>query len=273
MPTAILIDKKGSIKEVVLKTFAESDLYKKAGFKAADGFQNTHTWTIDAVNKSYNITLYGKVTGRAGQENKYDFPPPVDNILFFGSCVLVNNLSEDKTTIDSVTKDEWKILYDHLFGGFEDLGSEDSTSLSDDEDDIDAGLPRTKSGYAKDGFIVEDGVLEDEDDDEDESEEEESDISEVEEVHPTKKMKKVVPAKKKAIKEKVHKVPQEKVPQEKVPKEKVPKEKVSKEKVSQEKVSKDKKKSTVFDRIVEEPLVVNDSFMDCTSELEEEEYM
>jgi len=253
MPTAILIDKKGSIKEVVLKTFSESDLYKKAGFKAADGFQNTHTWTIDAANKSYNITLYGKVSGRAGQENKYDFPPPVDNTLFFGSCILVNNLSEDKTTIDSVTKDEWKILYDHLFGGFEDLGSEDSDE-SDDEDDIDAGLPRTAEGYAKDGFIVEDGIedgiedgeSEDESDDDDDDEDE-SDISE-EEVRPTKK-RKATPVKKKAVKE----------------------EKVSKEKV--QKVSKDKKKSTVFDRIVEEPLVVNDSFMDCTSELEEEEYI
>lgn len=245
MPTAILIDKKGSIKEVVLKTFAESDLYKKAGFKAADGFTNRHTWTIDAANKIYNISLYGKVSGKAGQENKYDFPPPVDNILFFGSCILVNNLSEDKTTIDSVSKDEWKILYDHLFGGFEDLGSEDSEE-SDDEDDIDADLPRTKSGYAKDGFVVEDGVedggeddaIEDEDDnDSDESVEEESDISE-EEVRPTKK-RKIAPPKKKVEK----------------------------------KIPKEKKKSTVFDRIVEEPPVINDSFMDCTSELEEEEYI
>lgn len=237
MPTAILIDKKGSIKEVVLKTFSESDLYKKAGFKTADGFQNTHTWTINAANKNYNISLYGKVSGRAGQENKYDFPPPVDNTLFFGSCILVNNLSEDKTKIDSVSKDEWKILYDHLFGGFEDLGSEDSDE-SDDEEDEDAGLPRTKSGYAKDGFIVEDDAIEDEDDNEsDESVEEESDISE-EEVRPTKK-RKVAPPKKKVEK----------------------------------KVPKEKKKLTVFDRIVEEPQTINDAFMDCTSELEEEEYI
>ena len=243
MPTAILIDKKGSIKEIILKTFVESDLYKKAGFKGGDGFKLTNTWAINEANKNYNISIYGKTDGRAGQENKYDFPPPVDNTLFFGSCILVNNLSEDKTTIDSVSKDEWKILYDHLFGGFEDLGSEDSEE-SDDEDDEDAGLPRTKSGYAKDGFVVEDGLIEDgeeEDDDGDDEDEEESeldDISEVEEdVRPAKK-RKIVPEKKKAEK----------------------------------KIPKDKKKSTVFDRIVEEP-VMNDSFMDCTSELEEEEYI
>jgi hypothetical protein len=240
MPTAILIDKKGSIKEIVLKTFTESDLYKKAGFKSSEGFTYIHSWTIDAANKSYNISLYGKTDGRAGQENKYDFPPPVDNTLFFGSCVLVNNLSEDKKTIESLSKDEWKILYDHLFGGFEDLGSEDSDE-SDDEDDEDAGLPRTKSGYAKDGFVVEDGLIEDgedEDDDDDDEESEIEDTSEVEEeVRPTKK-RKVVPPKKK----------------------------------TEKKIPKDKKKSTVFDRIIEEP-VMNDSFMDCTSELEEEEYI
>jgi hypothetical protein len=241
MPTALIIDKKGSIKEIVLKIFAESDLYKKAGFKSADGFKHAQTWTIDAANKTYNISLYGKTDGRAGQENKYDFPPPVDNTLFFGSCVLVNNLSEDKNTIDSVSKDEWKVLYDHLFGGFEDLGSEDSEE-SDDEDDEDNGLERTKEGYAKDGFIVEDGVedgIDDDDADEDDEDddEEESDISE-EEVRPTKK-RKITPPKKKIEK----------------------------------KIPKEKKKSTVFDRIVQEPLVINDAFMDCTSELEEEEYI
>jgi hypothetical protein len=240
MPTALIIDKKGSIKEIVLKIFVESDLYKKAGFKSADGFKHVQTWTIDAANKTYNISLYGKTDGRAGQENKYDFPPPVDNILFFGSCVLVNNLSEDKKTIDSISKEEWKVLYDHLFGGFEDLGSEDSEE-SDDEDDEDNVLERTKAGYAKDGFVVEDGIEddidEDDDDDDDDESEEESDISE-EEVRPTKK-RKVAPPKKKIEK----------------------------------KIPKEKKKSTVFDRIIEEPLVINDAFMDCTSELEEEEYI
>ena len=230
MPTAVIIDKKGSIKEIVLKTFSESDLYKKAGFKGADGFQNTHTWTVEVANKCYNITLYGKVTGRAGQENKYDFPPPVDNTLFFGSCVLVNNLSEDKTTIGSITKDEWKILYDHLFGGFEDIGSEDSEDEEEEKQEYEQ-FERTVTGYVKDGFIVEDGV--EEDDEEEETEEDDDDTSE-EEIRPVKKMKITLVKKK---------------------------------------IPKEKKKSTVFDRIVEDSSLLNDSFMDCTSELEEEEYV
>jgi len=236
MPTAILIDKKGSIKEIALKTFVEADLYKKAGFKGADGFKEVHAWAIEAENKRYQITLYGKVSGRAGQENKYEFPPPVDTTLFFGSCILVNNLSADKQTIDSLSKDEWKILYDHLYGGFEDIGSEDSEDEEDDNDEDD-GIERTKTGYAKDGFVVDDGE-EDVDTEDDESEDDESEGNDdEEEVRPIKK-RKVTPTKKKEDK----------------------------------KISKDKKKSTVFDRIVEEP-ITNDNFMDCTSELDEEEYI
>lgn len=233
MPTAILIDKKGSIKEITLKTFVEADLYKKAGFKTADGFKEVHAWAIEAANKSYNITLYGKVSGRAGQENKYEFPPPVDTTLFFGSCILVNNLSADKQAIDSLSKDEWKILYDNLYGGFEDIGSEDSEDEEDDDDEDD-GIERTKTGYAKDGFVVDD--VEEDEEESDENDDESEDESE-EEVRPIKK-RKVTPVKKKEDK----------------------------------KISKDKKKSTVFDRIVEEP-ITNDNFMDCTSELEEEEYI
>jgi len=234
MPTAILIDKKGSIKEIVLKTFVEADLYKKAGFKNNDGFKEVHTWGIDAANKHYQITLYGKVSGRAGQENKYEFPPPVDTTLFFGSCILVNNLSADKQTIDSVSKDEWKILYDHLYGGFEDIGSEDSEDEEDEEDDD--GIEKTTTGYAKDGFVVDDGEEDEDLDEETDDEETDDDNESEEEVRPIKK-RKAAPVKKKDTK-----------------------------------IAKEKKKSTVFDRIVEEP-ITNDNYMDCTSELEEEEYV
>ena len=31
-----------------------------------------------------------KDSGRAGSENKFEFPPPVDNELYFGNCILLN---------------------------------------------------------------------------------------------------------------------------------------------------------------------------------------
>jgi transcription elongation factor SPT6 len=76
-----------------------------------------------------------------------------------------------------------------LFGGFEDIGSQDSEEES--EDDLsDPDVPRTKEGYVKDGFIVDD------DDEEDDDEEEE------EYVEPKPKRKARVSSSKKDPKEK-----------------------------------------------------------------------
>ena len=61
--------------------------------------------------KTYKISLYGKDSGRAGMENKYELPPPVDNILFFGKIALVNDM-------DDLTIDLWNKIYEQLFGGF-----------------------------------------------------------------------------------------------------------------------------------------------------------
>ena len=39
-------------------------------------------------NIKYYINVYGKTNGKASSENKYDFPPPIDNTLFFGNIKL-----------------------------------------------------------------------------------------------------------------------------------------------------------------------------------------
>ena len=180
MSTLLIVEKSGSIKEVVIKgSIIEADLYKKAGFKTAEGFKLQTTWSIpqvkvNNVDKKYSISVYGKTNGRAGQENKYDFPPPVDNTLFFGACVLVNAVDG---VAQSLCKPEWKAIYEHLFGGFEDIGEEDSEVSVDD---VDENVPRTREGYVKDGFIVDDDDEEDEDESTDESEF--TDISSEEEI-------------------------------------------------------------------------------------------
>jgi hypothetical protein len=156
----LVVEKNGTIKESVLKTWNEEELYKKAGFKNGQGFELATTWKVDDINKkSYTINVYGKTEGRANQENKYEFPPPIDETLFFGSCLIVN-MRNDKPV--SLTSAEWTCIYEKLYGGFESLGEEDSEEESDEYDDV----PKTKSGYAKDGFIVDDDY-----EDSDESEE------------------------------------------------------------------------------------------------------
>ena len=154
----IIIEKGGNVKELKVKNYNEDELYKKFGFKSSTDFKFHSAWKNITLNKvTYNIHVYGKLVGRANQENKYEFPPPIDNTLFFGSCVLVNKVDNIPKNL---TSDELNRIYDHLYGGFEDIGDEDSEE-SDDEDE---GLPKTKSGYVKDDFIVDDDF-----DDDDES--------------------------------------------------------------------------------------------------------
>lgn len=164
--TLLIVEKSGSIKELEVKTFVESDLYKKAGFKTATGFELQTVWGAELNGKPYSVSVYGKTDGRAGQENKYEFPPPIDTTLFFGACILVNNVNGQPV---SMNKAEWKLVYDYLYGGFEDLDSEDS---EESEDDVDDDVPRTKEGYVKDDFIVDDDEEEDEYIADDEEEEE-----------------------------------------------------------------------------------------------------
>ena len=173
----LIIEKTGAIKELALKSFSEADLYKRAGFKTATGFELQTEWGAEIQGKAYSVALYGKTDGRAGQENKYELPPPLDNVLFFGSCILVNRING---VPKSITKDEWKTVYDHLYGGFEDLDDEDEDEEEDDEDED---VPRTKEGYVKDDFVVDDDEEdEDYDEEEEEEEEEESDESSEEEI-------------------------------------------------------------------------------------------
>lgn len=146
----IIVEKGGNVKELKVKSYDENELYKKGGFKASTDFKVQSVWKdIKLNNITYNIHLYGKLVGRANQENKYEFPPPIDNTLFFGSCVLVNKVNNIPKNLTST---EWNSIYNHLYGGFDDLDEEDSEE-SEDEDE---GLPKTKSGYVKDNFIVDD---------------------------------------------------------------------------------------------------------------------
>ncbi len=150
MTTILIVEKPGNIRELKVKVYAENELFKKAGFKSPEGFNIHATWKFPINENIYSITLYGKTSGKAGQENKYDFPPPADTKLFFGACVLTGKCND---SVCDLTAEIWEKAYEHLFGGFEDLGDEDEDEKSEDSED---NIPKTKSGYAKDGFVVDD---------------------------------------------------------------------------------------------------------------------
>ena len=68
----IIIEKGGNVKELKIKNFNEDELYKKCGFKSSTDFKLHSVWKNIKVNSTiYNIHIYGKLVGRANQENKY----------------------------------------------------------------------------------------------------------------------------------------------------------------------------------------------------------
>ena len=113
----------------------------------------------------------------------------MDNTLFFGSCVVIN--MENDVASDMSVK-EFEDIMEHLYGGFEDVDSEEETE-SDDDDTAD--LPKTKDGYVKDDFIVDSDEEDGGDDDDDEEDDIESEEEEI--VKPKKKVS--VPPKPKAV--------------------------------------------------------------------------
>jgi hypothetical protein len=169
MTLILIVEKSGNIKETNVKNVQVSDLYKKAGFKNDEGFtEPIISWPrpgLDPFTLDYQIQVFGKIKGRAGQENKYDFPPPIDTILFFGNVVLVA-VRPGGVVVD-LTMTAWEMVYEQLFGGFEDLVDSQGRSLDDSEEDEEddgniEGCEYTKEGYVKDDFIVDDDEIEEE---------------------------------------------------------------------------------------------------------------
>ena len=153
----VIVEKNGSLKSLTVKDYKEDELYKKCGFKKADGFSKQHEWGIKLDGKKYIVSVFAKTEGKANTENKYDFPPPVDSTLFFGNCALVCSQKLDNGNFIpvSLSLEHWEKMYEKLFGGFEDL----SATYAEDENELDEldNIPaekKTKDGYLKDGFVV-----------------------------------------------------------------------------------------------------------------------
>lgn len=182
----IIVDKVGTLTSLKVKEFVEEELYKKCNFKKPDGFIKQTTWKLKSEGKKWVVTVYAKTEGKANMENKYDFPPPIDSTLFFGSCTLVCQQIKDDGTKEyvSLTIEQWDKFYEKLFGGFENLA--DTAAADEEEEDELSTVPadkKTKHGYLKDDFVVDDedgeeGDDYDSDEDEDSEELEESGTSE-----------------------------------------------------------------------------------------------
>jgi len=166
--TVVIVDKGGDLKEVSVKNFDVATLYKKCNFRKSEGFEERHCYkNVKISGEKFNVSVYARNEGKSGSENKYDLPPPLDEVLFFGNLALVRK-DEDGDVID-LTSNEWEKVYEKLFGGFEDL----SITAKEDEEEEDelaeiSPSKKTKQGYLKDGFVVDTGSDDSEDDEDDE---------------------------------------------------------------------------------------------------------
>jgi hypothetical protein len=177
----VIVSKTGTLSECAVEPTEDTTLEqltvllsKKCSYRNHDGFSCYHTWRYKNKSKSKNrfafvvsnepepvipkyiyIDVWAKTDGRAGNENKYELPPPIDELIIFGNIALVARI--DKETAVDLTVEIWNVIYEKLFGGFEDL----ATTAVEDENEIDEldSIPehkKTSNGYLKDGFIVED---------------------------------------------------------------------------------------------------------------------
>jgi hypothetical protein len=171
----IVVERLGTLKSLSIKDFKEDELFKKCGFKKSEDFISQTEWNVKYDSKKYFIKVFAKSDGRANSENKYDFPPPLDNKLFFGSCAIVAYLKNtDGTKVyTNLSLQLWGKIYEKLFGGFEDLAA--TAAEDENEEDELANVPKekkTKQGYLKDGFVVDSsGTDEDVSESDDDSEE------------------------------------------------------------------------------------------------------
>jgi hypothetical protein len=178
--TIIIIDKGCLLKTLTVKDYKVEELYKKCGFKKAEGFSLQVEWPVKLDGQKYLIQMYGKLDGKANMENKYEFPPPIDKKLYFGSCVLVGMIRDDSNNRSHINLsiELWNKIYEKLFGGFDNLaltGNEDEEE-DDELENIPKNMKTKKGGYLKDGFVVDSSDAEDcdisvSDDDEDISDE------------------------------------------------------------------------------------------------------
>uniref|UniRef100_A0A6C0F1Z5 Uncharacterized protein n=1 Tax=viral metagenome TaxID=1070528 RepID=A0A6C0F1Z5_9ZZZZ len=167
--TFIVVERNGDLKEHEIKENAicAEELCKKCKFKKIDGYIKRTEWeylsksltssaSSSASDNKIIIELWAKNDGLANYENKYEFPPPVDNELFFGACALIAR--NNKNNYINLTKDMWNKIYEYLFGGFESLAvNEDSDEEEEDELDAIPSNKKTRDGYLKDGFVVDGG--------------------------------------------------------------------------------------------------------------------
>jgi hypothetical protein len=126
------------------KQYTPNNLYFACNYRNNTNFEKLCCW-----NNEYE--LYGKRIGKAGTENTYEFPTPVDAELFFGTLCIIKTKDG---VMEPLTIGEWLSFYNKQMGGFEDIDDEQLSVESESSEE-----EYTDTGYIKDGFVVDDKEL------------------------------------------------------------------------------------------------------------------
>ena len=88
----------------------------------------------DFNHDNQTVSIFAFNDGKAGQENKYELPPPIDQTLYFGCLIII---AHKNNAIVTITQEIFDKFYDKSFDGFVNLGEEDTWSeeLEENSDD------------------------------------------------------------------------------------------------------------------------------------------
>ena len=77
MTKIIIVNKLGNVTNKNVKNLNIETIYKQCNLKkSTNSFKLRHTWKN---NNSSFVSIYAKDSGRAGSENKYELPRPIDD--------------------------------------------------------------------------------------------------------------------------------------------------------------------------------------------------
>ncbi len=138
--SCLVITKEGTLQPYTMKQWNVAQLYKRCGFKQPADFVVRHVWrqlTFPSSAMLMDVELFGKVDGRPGSENQFAFPPPANNILFFGQCALVASMagSAPHHLYQSLTVDDWTAAIQVLLDTTGDKMENDEDDEEDEEED------------------------------------------------------------------------------------------------------------------------------------------
>tara|TARA_B100000575_G_C23142648_1_gene665513 strand:- start:4323 stop:4943 length:621 start_codon:yes stop_codon:yes gene_type:complete len=107
------------ISSTVFRSRGQGDLSREVDFK----------WSGDT------LSVYCWTEGKESSINQHDMPPPIDNNLYYGEIIVIRH---SKGVLKNISKDDYESFYEDAFGGFENLGSEDSWSSEEEISDSDS---------------------------------------------------------------------------------------------------------------------------------------